>query len=606
MSQQSITFTKIAELYIQELRTGTVPQLDEYQRAFPHLADEIQRNFPLLQMMERAGQPIELKPGDTLGGCIIESEIGRGGMGIVYRARDVVSNRNVALKVLPIRANDGGNTKRFEHEREAMSRLNHPNIVPVYSHGCTEHFAYLVIKLIDGFNLAQILSNEAGYRSILVLAEWRNNWLAFAEMAAELASGLQHAHEKGLVHRDIKPANLLLDGDGKIWISDFGLAKLWDTPLSVSITGNVIGTPRYMAPEQSQGICDARSDVFSLGVTLYEMASGEHANQGETFGEILRNRNVSIRDIRKVAPGIPAELAGVIMRACQHDPDKRYQTAYEMQYVLQRYCQGFSKADRRKFNRPSDDQYRERTLKNIRRALLVCGCITLLIIASPFLTRWSKKAINSGKSYAIQELESPTQELIDKLGHGDQDDVVDVVSEVLNASIKKHSTTQWNYSEKAKQDLLDRAATIKQMFVKHQLEPANMNHFMSLYRTSSLAVAGRLLHLIPQIDRNIADHRHRDLAYEAIKQYSSAIINRAVEKAEANQFIDNLVRGRFNSIDESSAVRIPPEELFPWLNALQAKLATLPPEKLQSHINVPIELDQMMHESFMVPAARPR
>ncbi len=111
-----------------------------------------------------------------------------------------------------------------------MSRLNHPNIVPVYSHGCNEFFAYLVIKLIDGYNLAQLLKHEAGYRSVFVLSQWRNDWTSFAEMAAQLASGIQHAHDNGLVHRDIKPANLLLDHTGKVWISDFGLAKLWDAP----------------------------------------------------------------------------------------------------------------------------------------------------------------------------------------------------------------------------------------------------------------------------------------------------------------------------------------------------------------------------------------
>lgn len=606
MSQQSISFTKIAELYIQELRTGTAPQLDEYRRAFPHLAVEIERHFPILQMMESASGSIELKPGETLGGCIVESEIGRGGMGIVYRAREAVSNRNVALKVLPIRASDGSNTKRFEHEREAMSRLNHPNIVPVYTHGSTERFAYLVIKLIDGYNLAQILNNEAGYRSQFVLSELRSNWLSFAELAAELASGLQHAHEKGLVHRDIKPANLLLDSHGKVWISDFGLAKLWDTPLSVSVTGNVIGTPRYMAPEQSQGICDARSDVFSLGVTLYELASGERANLGETVGSILRNRTTSIRDLREVAPSVPAELAGIIMRASHYDPEKRYQTAYEMQYVLQRYCQGFSKADRRKCNRPSDDLYRERTRRNVRRALAIGGCVCLLAMAYPSISRWSSKKINGGKSPTIQELESPTQVLIDKLAQGDQDEIVDVVSDVLSASIKKHSTTQWNYTEKAKQDLLDRAAVIKQMFDKHQLTPEHMNSFMSMYRNSALAVAGRLLHLVPQIDQNITDQRQQDLAYKALKEYSSAIINRAVDKLEANQFIDSLIMGRFNSIEESAVVRIPPGELYRWLNALQAKLAQLPPEKLQSHVSVPIELDQMLYESFGAPAANRR
>ncbi len=550
MNQQSITFTRVAELYVQELRKGTAPQVDEYVRAFPHLAEQIQLNFPTLRIMESVTPRTELKEGDELGGCIIESEIGRGGMGIVYRAYDRVNQRDVAVKALHLRGLEGRDSVRFEYEREAMARLNHPNIVPVYSHGCNDDFAFLVMKLIVGVNLSQLLKGEASFRALAMLSHLRSDWKSFAEMAAQIASGLQHAHENGLVHRDVKPANLLLDREGKVWISDFGLAKLSDSPHSISLTGDVIGTPRYMAPEQVQGICDARSDIYSLGLTLYELASNHKASPGETFGSVIRNRVGSIRDIRDVAPEVPSELGKIIMRACQHDADNRYQTANEMQYVLERYSQGFNKADRRDNKRPSDEVYRQRMRKNIRIAIATSACIFLIAISYPYLLNLGRRVLKSptsqsaiGKSWTMQELEAPTQKLIDQLAQGNQDDVIRVVSDVLEDSIKSHSTTQWNYSSQAKQDLLNQVSAIKQMFQDRRLSPEHMNQFMNLYRKSTMAVAGRLLHIIPQIEQNIPEPSEQNIAYEELKKFSSAIINKAVDKTEANRFIDSLVRG---------------------------------------------------------------
>ncbi len=161
------------------------------------------------------------------------------------------------------------------------------------------------------------------------------------------------------------------------------------------MTGDVIGTPLYMAPEQTQGICDARSDIFSLGTTLYELASGKRASRGETLGSIARNRAVCIRDIREISPTVPPELAKIIMRACEFEPANRYQTAQEMQFVLERFCQGHPKADRRDSKRPSDEVYQQRTRKNIRLALAVGGCICLLAVSFPALLRWKASSSKS-------------------------------------------------------------------------------------------------------------------------------------------------------------------------------------------------------------------
>lgn len=586
--------------------------MDEYLRAFPHLADEIQQRFPTLQMIEaipkRATQ--QLNVDDVLGGCVIESEIGRGGMGVVYCAYETALRRKVALKVLPLTLNGDRDAQRFQQEREAMSRLDHPNIVPVYSHGCTDKLSYLVIKLIDGCNLAQLLAGEGNYQAESILAMWRSEWSSFGEMAAQLTSGLRHAHEKGLVHRDIKPANLLMDPEGRIWISDFGLAKVWDAVNSISQTGDVIGTPRYMAPEQSQGLCDERSDIYSLGVTLYELASGERVSKGSTFGSIVRNRAMSLQEIRELNPDVPAGLAKIIMKACEYHPNNRYQTAEEMQIVLERFCDGYSKADRRGASRPTDEVYRSRIRRNTVIALTLGVSICTITLCYKPISQWAQARwgnqnrfgsfVSQNNSPSLLELEGATRRMIDQLGQGKKEDVVEVVSDVLTASIESHSTTNWNYTLNAKRQLLEEVSILKKLFEDQHLSPEHMNRFMQLYRTSSLAVAGRILHLAPQIERSIRDPRGQAIAFDRTKKFSSAIINRAVDKAEANRFIDSLVKGRFNSIDESMAVTLPADEVKDWLEKLDGLISKLPPESIKPHRNVPKELEELFLEAFGV------
>lgn len=144
------------------------------------------------------------------------------------------------------------------------------------------------MKYIDGRSLDKLLQPDADYSSQALLAHLQGDWHFFATMAARVADGLQHTHELGLVHRDIKPANLLLDSNRKVWITDFGLAKICDFARSVS--GDAIGTPRYMAPEQLRGVCDVRSDIYSLGITLYELAGGCRAWDDHSLQKITSQR----------------------------------------------------------------------------------------------------------------------------------------------------------------------------------------------------------------------------------------------------------------------------------------------------------------------------
>ncbi|HEY3055284.1 MAG TPA: serine/threonine-protein kinase, partial [Thermoanaerobaculia bacterium] len=225
-----------------------------------------------------------IAPGTRLGPYEIISRIGAGGMGEVFRARDTRLGRAVAIKVLPSEfADDAARLQRFEQEARAASALNHPNIITVYDVGSVDHAPYLAMELVEGKSLRELIDHgPLPVRRIV-------------DVGVQIADGLSKAHEAGIIHRDLKPENIMFSADGFAKILDFGLAKL--TPLQSddsktvrrdSTAGTLLGTAGYMSPEQAAGEkVDFRSDQFSLGTILYEMASGARPFRRKTAAETL-------------------------------------------------------------------------------------------------------------------------------------------------------------------------------------------------------------------------------------------------------------------------------------------------------------------------------
>ncbi|MEM7455500.1 MAG: serine/threonine-protein kinase [Planctomycetota bacterium] len=267
-----------------------------------------------------------------LGNYLLGEPIGRGAMGVVFRATQLGLTRPVAIKVL--RRDALWIEERFEREAKLASRLYHPNIVPVFDYGETENnILFLAMPFIQGQSLDRLRSLPA--------RNAKEKWRRLATLGRDCADALNYAHSSGVIHRDIKPANLILGDDDNIWITDFGLAKLDYDDNKLSRAGEVIGTPFYMAPEQIRGECDERSDIYSLGLTLYELAVGDRAwgDDDERFARLPspRSRNKSI----------PKPLSDIISRACAICPNERYQTAEELKVVLNRYLVREKVADRR-------------------------------------------------------------------------------------------------------------------------------------------------------------------------------------------------------------------------------------------------------------------
>ncbi|MEN8164766.1 MAG: serine/threonine-protein kinase, partial [Acidobacteriota bacterium] len=270
-------------------------------------------------------------PGTTLAHYRVTASLGAGGMGEVWRAEDTKLGRQVALKVLPEEfVGDPQRLERFEREARAVAALNHPSIVTIYSVEEDGGVRFLTMELIEGRCLDQLIPDGGLHLDI------------FLNLATPLAEAMSAAHEKGVVHRDLKPSNIMVDEDDRLKVLDFGLAKLQESDdvsdSSVLATegltgiGTVVGTIPYMSPEQVEGLpVDHRTDIFSLGILLYEMATGVRPFQGSSspglMSSILKDEPKPIGEIRA---DLPRHLGRVIGRCLEKDRRDRYQTARDV------------------------------------------------------------------------------------------------------------------------------------------------------------------------------------------------------------------------------------------------------------------------------------
>jgi serine/threonine protein kinase/WD40 repeat protein len=382
MPDESVLLGQLAEAFSARVRQGQMPDIEDYARQHPELAERIRELFPTLMFLEgmagAAGEEAphpagELAPGQAFGTYRIQREVGRGGMGIVYEALHLPLNKRVALKVLPVRGLQGSaHLERFFREAKTAAALHHTNVVPVFDIGQAAGTPYYAMQYIDGRGLDQVLRDRQpsqpadGGTTGAYLPPAENagpapisptvttpaapaapvlpvNPDAFCRRVAELgiqaAEGLAYAHQRGVIHRDIKPSNLLLDEQGILWITDFGLARRLEDP-ALTHSWQVLGTPRYMSPEQAEaarGPVDHRTDVYSLGATLYELLAGRPVFDGRTPQEVVTQiLSREPASLRRLNPAVPRDLETVVLKAMAKRPEDRYQTAMDLADDLRR------------------------------------------------------------------------------------------------------------------------------------------------------------------------------------------------------------------------------------------------------------------------------
>jgi beta-lactam-binding protein with PASTA domain/predicted Ser/Thr protein kinase len=269
---------------------------------------------------------------DTLfdGRYRIQRKLGAGGMADVYLAEDQELGRRVAIKILNSRhGNDDQFIERFRREAKNAAALNHPNIVSIYDRGEAEDTYYIAMEFLDGRTLKELIVGR-GAAPINVAIEY----------ARQILSALRFAHRHGIVHRDIKPHNVLVDGEGRVKVTDFGIARAGTSQMTE--TGSIVGTAQYLSPEQAKGgEVDPRSDLYSLGIVLYELLTGKTPFEGDTPVEIaMKHLSTAPKPPSKLRPDIPPELDMVVLRALAKNPDDRYQSADEMEADLDRVARG--------------------------------------------------------------------------------------------------------------------------------------------------------------------------------------------------------------------------------------------------------------------------
>lgn len=382
---QDLSFTAIAEDFVRALRDGQSPEMEEYIQRYPKFEEEIRDEFPLMVMAEEINHHTKKELHSpplpaAIGKYRIKSEIGKGGMGRVYAATAPGSIRDVAIKVLLVSGPEHRDSLiRFQREAKSAGKLNHPNIVPVYDYGVHEQYLYFVMPRIKGIDLSKLIDGLSVERARSSVCNLSMDWRMVAEVGSQVAGALGYAHSQGLIHRDIKPANLIMENNGRTWVSDFGLVKNLRCDQSLSRTGDLIGTPRYMAPEQLRGVSDARSDIYGLGLTLYELATGHRAWDNLSGQDLVfRRSSLELPPIQSANPAIPDTLCDIIMKCCAFRPDDRYQTANEVQYVLNRYLHGHKVGDRRK-DRNSDRSILKRKPIRIARACATLSGIAIFV-----------------------------------------------------------------------------------------------------------------------------------------------------------------------------------------------------------------------------------
>ncbi|MEE8585777.1 MAG: serine/threonine-protein kinase, partial [Acidobacteriota bacterium] len=276
----------------------------------------------------------------------IHSTLGRGAMGVVYKAFDPILERSLAIKVMSS-GTDEEAVRRFFREARATAGLRHPNIVSVYDIGEENRQPYIAIEYLDGQDLAQFLKQD-----LFVPFAWK------LRLIIDVCRGLHHAHENGIIHRDIKPSNIRITREGEVKIVDFGVAKLKSSELTA--TGMVVGTPSYMSPQQVKGVkeLDGRSDLFSAGVLLFELITGRKPFAApELHSVMFQICNAPHPPLTEVLPGCSEELSAILDRALAKDTEGRFQTGEEMAAALEQFLKqldGACKSLQQAFDRKAE------------------------------------------------------------------------------------------------------------------------------------------------------------------------------------------------------------------------------------------------------------
>ncbi len=415
--------------YIDRLNAGEWIHREVVEAEHPQLAAEIMVEFETFLRLGDGDGDGDTQPLGTIGDYELRRQVGRGGMGVVYEAWQKSMHRRVALKMLPAGiAADARNVVRFVREAQVAGQLNHANIVSVYGMGVEGGTPFYAMEFVDGRTLAQTLAAGGPITSPRVPRESQaveadrvdtvsaRECYEIAEAFADVASGLQHAHQQGVIHRDIKPSNLMIDADGRLRILDFGLARL-EGQESLTLSGDILGTPLYMSPEQAQTRkqrIDHRADIYSLGTTLYEALTREPPFRGKDHRDTLsRVLQEEPRPPRSLNAAIPVDLDTIVMKCLRKEPRDRYATAEAMSQDLQRFLRGSPIEARPQTRWEKGAAFYQRHRTSVTMAVGVLSLLFIGLLTSVVLI-WREQRRTQA---ALQRVEESERSRADSLRH---------------------------------------------------------------------------------------------------------------------------------------------------------------------------------------------
>ena len=503
-----------------------LPDEQAIMEANPDLHEYLAPHFSSLRMMHRikdGGSNEELNhaaydPPKELGDYILRREIARGGMGIVFEATNKTLNRKVALKVLPFAAVlNQKQIDRFHNEAQAAARMHHPNIVPIYSVGVDRGVNYYAMQFIEGRSLSEALDelrqqfqngstrpdrhdsigkdvstspwlsgSAAGEAPVRIESDPSGDgagksygdgdyFRQVARLGVEVAGALQHAHSLGIIHRDIKPSNLLVDQSGKAWVADFGLAHI-PNDLSMTKTGDVLGTIRYMSPEQAagSGFVDHRTDIYSLGITLYELITLKPAFSCDDSASFLRQiADVEPKRPKHINPAVPSDLENIVLKAISKDPSDRYVSSADLENDLKRFLDGHPTLAKRPSVLDRASKWARRHRRMVATAVIgLCmltfgsGVATVLLVNEQSKTKaqYAKTLLEQKKTRASLE---KAREIVDTLGVGIDEQLASIPgSEKVRYELLRQTQTYYDALLENSKDVSDEKGTLASESIK--------------------------------------------------------------------------------------------------------------------------------------------
>jgi eukaryotic-like serine/threonine-protein kinase len=489
--------------YVAALEAGRRPDRAAFLAARADVAEPLAACLDGLDWVHHAAAGLDPPAADAdlaaaapLGDFRLLRMIGRGGMGVVYEAEQLSLGRRVALKVLPFAAAlDPKQLQRFQHEAQAAAHLQHPHIVPVHAVGCERGVHFYAMQLIEGRSLAEVIRDlcevaglpdpgapppgraepaaETRPADALTTDHARPDRETFrraARLGRQAALALEHAHQVGVVHRDIKPANLLVDTHDHLWVTDFGLAQFHGRA-ALTATGDVPGTLRYMSPEQVAGApagVDHRTDVYSLGATLYELLTLIPAAAGTDRADLIRQiRDAEPVPPRRLRPQVPRDLETIVLKALAKDPPDRYPTAQALADDLGRFLDDRPVAATRPgaWRRMRKWARRHRPVVATATAAGVLLLFSAVVVLSVSMARVAREERRKDEALAEAQAHLAAEERQRARAERNSDQAFAAVHEMLTR-VALDQATRFPEMDRTRRELLERALQFYQRFVQ--------------------------------------------------------------------------------------------------------------------------------------------